>query len=60
MYAVMLTITCMGVGREDRGPWPQWIFIQNTDKVEGGLMVLFFGLVFSVDPPPWNFFCRRS
>jgi len=23
-----------------------WIFIHNTDKVEGSLMALFFGLVF--------------
>jgi len=43
----------MGVGRE--GPWPPWIFIDCTDKVEGGLMVLFFGLVFTVKPPPGNF-----
>jgi len=28
-----------------------WIFIHDTDIVEGGLMVLFFGLVFSVAPP---------
>jgi len=34
----------MGVGR---GAVPPWIFIHNTDKVEGGLMVLFFGLIFS-------------
>jgi len=27
------------------------IFIHGTDKVEGGLIVLFVGLVFSVDPP---------
>jgi len=30
---------------------PPWIFIYDTDKVEGGLMLLFFGLVFSVDLP---------
>jgi len=35
-----------------------WIFIHNTIKVEGGLMVLFFGLVFSVGPL-WKFFYRR-
>jgi len=29
-------------------PLPPWIFIPGTDKVKGGLMVLFFGLVFSV------------
>jgi len=29
--------------------------MHDTDKVEGGLMVLFFGLVFPVDPPPGNF-----
>jgi len=35
-----------------------WIFIHSTDKVEGGIMMLFFGLVFS-HWPPWKFFCRR-
>jgi len=37
------------------GPRPPWIFKHNTDEVEGGLMVLFFGLVFSV-APSWKFF----
>jgi len=33
-----------------------WIFIHDTDEVEAGLMVLFFGLVFSVaSPTPGNF-----
>jgi len=42
----------MGVGSEARGgPWPPCIFIHGTDKVEGGLMVLFFGFVFSVGLP---------
>jgi len=31
--------------------WASWIFIDNTDKVEGGLIVLFFGLIFSVGFP---------
>jgi len=30
---------------------PFWIFIHDTDKVEGGLMVLFFRCA----PPPGNF-----
>jgi len=30
---------------------PSWIFIHDTDKVEGGLTMLFFGLVSSVGPP---------
>jgi len=30
-----------------------------TYKAEKGLMVLFFGLVFFVDPLPWKFFSRR-
>jgi len=30
---------------------PPWIFINDTDKVKGGLMVLFFGLAFFVDFP---------
>jgi len=32
--------------RQQWEPWPSWIFIYNADKVEGGLLVLFFGLVF--------------
>jgi len=47
-------------GRRQRGQGgcdPLWIFLYNTDKAEGGLMVLFFGLVFPV--APWKFFCRR-
>jgi len=36
-----------------------WIFIHDTDKVEKGLMVLFFGLFFVALPPSWKFFCRR-
>jgi len=31
-----------------RGLWSPWIFIRGINKVEEGLMVLFFGLVFSV------------
>jgi len=38
-----------GAGRAVATPWN---FIYNTDKAEGGLMVLFFGLVFSVGIPP--------
>jgi len=34
-----------------RGAWLPWIFIHGTDKVEGSLIVIFFGLVFSVTPP---------
>jgi len=47
----------MGVGSGgQRGVMAPWIFIHVTDKVEGGLMVLFFGLVFSVATPPfWKF-----
>jgi len=47
----------MGVGRGSRGAAVPWIFIPDTDKVEGDLMVLFFVLVFSVAPQ--KFFCRR-
>jgi len=34
------------------GPWlpHPWIFMHDTDKVEGGLMMLFFGLVFLLAP----------
>jgi len=41
----------MGVGSGVKGLWPPWIFIHSTDKVERGLMVLFFGLVFPIGPP---------
>jgi len=44
-------------GRRQWGPCLPWVFIHGADKVEGGLMMLFFGLVFSVDP--WKFFGRR-
>jgi len=43
----------MGVG--SGGQRSPWIFILDTDKVEGGLMLLFFGLVFSVGHPPGIF-----
>jgi len=36
-------------GREGRSP--PWIFIHSTDKIEGGLMVLVFGLVFPIGSP---------
>jgi len=36
-------------GREGAPPHP-WIFIDDTDKIEEGLLVLFFGLVFPVTP----------
>jgi len=46
----------MGVGSgRQGGRSPLWIFIHSTDKVEGGLIVLFFGLIFSVGPPLKNF-----
>jgi len=48
--------TAMGIGRGRGAPW---IFIHGTDKVEGGLLVLFFGHVFSVALRPWKFFCQR-
>jgi len=48
----------VGSGRQGEAV-PPWIFINGTDKAEGGLMVLFFGLVFTVGPSPWKIFCRR-
>jgi len=36
-----------------------WIFILDTDKAEGSLMVLFFSLVYFCWPP-WKFFCCIS
>jgi len=38
------------------GPCPPWIFILDIDKIEGGLMVLLFSLVFFVAPPPLKIF----
>jgi len=52
----------MGVGRGGAGRGranPRFSYVHGTDKVEGCLMVLFFGLVFSDAPPPWKFFYRR-
>jgi len=43
----------MGVGIEGQGARAPWIFILDTDKVEGGLMLLFFGLVFCCSPSSW-------
>jgi len=48
---VALYICTWASAEGGRGPWPPWIFIHNANKVEGGLMVLFFGLVFSVASP---------
>jgi len=45
----------MGVGSGVPRP-PPWIFRHDTDKVEGGLMVLYFGLIFSVAPLPLEIF----
>jgi len=48
------------VDRESRRVWLPWIFIHDTNKVEGGLLVLLFDLYFSIAfPPPWKFFCLR-
>jgi len=41
----------MGIGRRGQGPWPPWIFIHDTDKVEAGIMMLFFGIVFPLPLP---------
>jgi len=46
-----------GWGRQGE-PCPHWIFIHDTDKVEEGLMAIFFALFFRC-PPPWKIFCRR-
>jgi len=49
MATVMAHATVMGVGSGwQGGVWSHWIFIHDTDKAEGGLIVLFFDLVFSV------------
>jgi len=45
----------VGIGGQG-GDVDPWIFINDTDEVEAGLMVLFFGLVFTVWPPPLEIF----
>jgi len=35
---------------EGRGPVAPCIFMHGNDEVEGGLIVLFFGIVFSIGP----------
>jgi len=49
----------MGIGSGGKRAWPPpWIFIHNTDIVDKGLIVLFFGVfllffvTFSAAPPP--------
>jgi len=42
----------MGIGKEV--PWLPWIFIDGTDKVEGGLMC-YFSVLFVPLCPPGNF-----
>jgi len=54
-------IVCIGVGEGGRAgvPCSVWIFIHYTNKVEGSLIVLFFGLVYIRCPLSWKIFCRR-
>jgi len=51
---VDLPIMGVGSGGQEVGVAP-WIFIHDADKIEGGLMVLFFGIIFSIALPPGNF-----
>jgi len=37
--------------QREAGGLAPWIFLHDTDKIEGGLIVLFLGLVFSVGLP---------
>jgi len=47
----------MGVGSAGDRRRAPWIFIHDTDKVEKGLMVRYFSVLFvSLTPPPENFF----
>jgi len=48
-YVLHMLFIHMGIGARQSPP-PPWIFKHGTDKVEGSLMVLFFGLVLSVSP----------
>jgi len=54
LYSRHITMGVGSGGQEE--PWLPLDFIHNTDKAEGGLMVLFFGLVFPLpDLPSGNF-----
>jgi len=48
-------VVLIGAGDLKQTDADMGIFIHGADKVGGGLKVLFFGLVFSVVPPPGNF-----
>jgi len=50
LLAILLTYGRRQWGAEG-GRAPSWVFIHGIDKVERGLIVLFFGLVFSIAPP---------
>jgi len=52
---LVFTAWALAVGGSEEHRPPPWIFIDGTDKVKGGLMVLFFGLVFSFPPSSKNF-----
>jgi len=48
----MLVFAQLGTAAGDKkGPWLSWIFIDDTDKIKRGLIVLFFALVFTVGAP---------
>jgi len=52
--------SCASAEGAGLGHVPPWIYINDTDKVEVCLMMVFFGfLFFPLAPFPWKFFCRR-
>jgi len=53
--ANLFATTVHGRRQRRQGGRAPWIFIHGADEVEGGFMVLVFGLVFSVGHPPENF-----
>jgi len=53
---IFIIVENMGFGSGVKeGGVASWIFIRGTDKVEGGLMVLFLRLIFPVASLPENF-----
>jgi len=58
-YCKCVNFKIMNMDKRGAPPPETWrciIFIHGTDKIEGGLMVLFFGLFFPLPPFPLDIF----